>query len=46
MEKEKKGPGRPVIPGCKRQELLAFREMKRKAGIEIKPGRPKKIKTT
>lgn len=33
--------GRPVVEGSKRQVVLAAREEKRAAGIEIKRGRPK-----
>ena len=33
--------GRPVVNGSKRQAVLAMRQAKRDAGIEIKRGRPK-----
>ena len=33
--------GRPVVAGSKRQAVLAMRDAKRNAGIEIKRGRPK-----
>ena len=33
--------GRPVVAGSKRQAVLAMRDTKRNAGIEIKRGRPK-----
>jgi len=33
--------GRPVVVGSKRQAVMAAREEKRAAGIEIKRGRPK-----
>jgi hypothetical protein len=39
--------GRPTVEGSKRQALLAMREAKRNAGLEIKRGRPagsKKLK--
>ena len=32
--------GRPVVAGSKRQAVLAMRDAKRNAGIEIKRGRP------
>ena len=34
--------GRPVVAGSKRQAVLAMRDAKRNAGIEVKRGRPKK----
>ena len=34
--------GRPVVAGSKRQAVLAMRDAKRNAGIEIKRGRPRK----
>ena len=34
--------GRPVVAGSKRQAILAMRDAKRNAGVEIKRGRPKK----
>lgn len=37
--------GRPSVEGSKRQAVLAAREAKRAAGMEIKPGRPKTVKT-
>ena len=37
--------GRPVVNGSKRQAVLAMRQAKRDAGIEIKRGRPKMVKT-
>lgn len=37
--------GRPVIEGSKRQAILAMREAKRNAGLEVKRGRPKKAVT-
>ncbi len=36
--------GRPVVNGSKRQAVLAMRQAKRDAGIEIKRGRPKMVK--
>lgn len=33
--------GRPVVNGSKRQAVLAMRQAKRDAGLEIKRGRPK-----
>lgn len=33
--------GRPIVAGSKRQAVLAMRDAKRNAGIEIKRGRPK-----
>ena len=33
--------GRPIVAGSKRQAVLAMRDTKRNAGIEIKRGRPK-----
>ncbi len=33
--------GRPTVEGSKRQAVLAMRQAKRDAGIEIKRGRPK-----
>ena len=33
--------GRPTVEGSKRQALLAMRDAKRNAGLEIKRGRPK-----
>lgn len=36
--------GRPVVEGSKRQAVLAMRDAKRNAGIEIKRGRPKMVK--
>jgi hypothetical protein len=38
--------GRPVVAGSKRQAVLAFRDAKRNAGIEIKRGRPAGSKKT
>lgn len=32
--------GRPIVAGSKRQAVLAMRDAKRNAGIEIKRGRP------
>ena len=32
--------GRPVVEGSKRQVVLAMRQAKRDAGLEIKRGRP------
>jgi len=37
--------GRPVVAGSKRQAVLAMRDAKRNAGIEIKRGRPRKQTT-
>ena len=40
--------GRPIVAGSKRQAVLAMRDAKRNAGIEIKRGRPagtKKVTT-
>ena len=37
--------GRPVVTGSKRQAVLAMRDAKRNAGIEIKRGRPRKQTT-
>lgn len=40
--------GRPIVAGSKRQAVLAMRDAKRNAGIEIKRGRPagtKKVST-
>ncbi len=34
--------GRPVVAGSKHQAVLAMRDAKRNAGVEIKRGRPKK----
>jgi len=34
--------GRPIVAGSKRQAVLAMRDAKRNAGIEIKRGRPRK----
>ena len=34
--------GRPVVAGSKRQAVLAMRDAKRNAGIEVKRGRPRK----
>ena len=36
--------GRPVVNVSKRQAVLAMRQAKRDAGIEIKRGRPKMVK--
>jgi predicted transcriptional regulator len=36
--------GRPVVAGSKRQAVMAMREAKRSAGLEIKRGRPAKAK--
>ena len=33
--------GRPIVAGSKRQAVLAMRDAKRNAGIEVKRGRPK-----
>lgn len=33
--------GRPIVAGSKRQAVMAMRDAKRNAGIEIKRGRPK-----
>ena len=38
--------GRPVVAGSKRQAVLAMRDAKRNAGIEIKRGRPAGSKKT
>ena len=38
--------GRPVVNGSKRQAVLAMRQAKRDAGIEIKRGRPAGTKKT
>ena len=38
--------GRPVVAGSKRQAVLAMRDAKRNAGIEIKRGRPAGTKKT
>ena len=38
--------GRPVVAGSKRQAVLAMRDAKRNAGIEIKHGRPAGTKKT
>ena len=38
--------GRPVVEGSKRQAVLAMRQAKRDAGIEIKRGRPAGTKKT
>lgn len=38
--------GRPVVVGSKRQAVLAMRDAKRNAGIEIKRGRPAGTKKT
>ena len=37
--------GRPIVAGSKRQAVLAMRDAKRNAGIEIKRGRPRKQTT-
>jgi hypothetical protein len=37
--------GRPVVAGSKRQAVMAARDAKRNAGIEVKRGRPKKAVT-
>ena len=37
--------GRPVVAGSKRQAVLAMRDAKRNAGIEVKRGRPRKQTT-
>ena len=34
--------GRPTVEGSKRQAVLAMRQAKRDAGLEIKRGRPRK----
>ena len=34
--------GRPIVAGSKRQAVMAMRDAKRNAGIEVKRGRPKK----
>ena len=36
--------GRPVVAGSKRQAVLAARDAKRAAGLEVKRGRPAKAK--
>lgn len=36
--------GRPTVAGSKRQIVLAEREAKRALGIEVKKGRPAKVK--
>ena len=36
--------GRPVVAGSKRQAVMAMRDAKRSAGLEIKRGRPAKAK--
>ena len=39
--------GRPIVAGSKRQAVMAMRDAKRNAGIEVKRGRPagtKKLK--
>jgi hypothetical protein len=36
--------GRPTVEGSKRQAVMAMRQAKRDAGIEIKRGRPKMVK--
>jgi hypothetical protein len=38
--------GRPVVAGSKRQAVMAMRDAKRNAGIEIKRGRPAGSKKT
>ena len=38
--------GRPIVAGSKRQAVLAMRDAKRNAGIEIKRGRPAGSKKT
>ena len=38
--------GRPIVNGSKRQAVLAMRQAKRDAGIEIKRGRPAGTKKT
>lgn len=38
--------GRPTVEGSKRQAVLAMRQAKRDAGIEIKRGRPAGTKKT
>jgi len=38
--------GRPVVAGSKRQAVLAMRDAKRNAGIEIKRGHPAGSKKT
>lgn len=43
----KRKRGRPIISSSKRQARLAGYEIKRKMGIEVKPGRPfKKVEIT
>jgi len=37
--------GRPIVAGSKRQAVMAMRDAKRNAGIEVKRGRPKKAVT-
>ena len=44
MNTETTKRGRPVVAGSKRQAVLAARDAKRAAGLEVKRGRPAKAK--
>lgn len=44
MNTETTKRGRPVVAGSKRQAVLAARDTKRAAGLEVKRGRPAKAK--